>query len=77
MAWRETCPMNEKVKFIADWQNKEFTMAALCRQYNISRKTGYKILARYDEDGVDGLKNNRVPIIAIRIKSTSKQLENY
>jgi transposase InsO family protein len=48
--------MNEKVKFIADWQSKEFTMAALCRQYNISRKTGYKILARYDEDGVDGLK---------------------
>jgi putative transposase len=30
-------------------------MAGLCREFGISRKTGYKILGRYNETGLDGL----------------------
>jgi hypothetical protein len=30
-------------------------MAALCRQFGISRKTGYKILDRYEQCGLEGL----------------------
>src|SRR5262249_39665995 len=30
-------------------------MAGLCREFGISRKTGYKILTRYDEVGLEGL----------------------
>jgi putative transposase len=30
-------------------------MAPLCRQFGISRKTGYKILTRYNEIGLEGL----------------------
>ena len=30
-------------------------MAVLCRQFGISRKTGYKILAPYNEIGLEGL----------------------
>ena len=30
-------------------------MAAVCRDFNISRKTGYKILKRYNEVGLEGL----------------------
>jgi putative transposase len=30
-------------------------MAGLCREFGISRKTGYKILGRYNEIGLDGL----------------------
>src|SRR5436309_6555692 len=30
-------------------------MAVLCRQFGISRKTGYKILTRYNEIGLEGL----------------------
>lgn len=38
-------------------------MAALCREFGISRKTGYKILERYDECGYDGLTDrSRRPI---------------
>src|SRR4029079_9486189 len=30
-------------------------MAVLCRQFGISRKTGYKIITRYNEIGLEGL----------------------
>jgi transposase len=30
-------------------------MAAPCREYSISRKTGYKIFERYEECGLEGL----------------------
>jgi len=30
-------------------------MAGLCREFGISRKTGYKILTRYNEIGLEGL----------------------
>lgn len=30
-------------------------MAVLCREFDISRKTGYKILTRYNDSGLEGL----------------------
>jgi putative transposase len=42
--------MDERLKFIArllDWDK----MAGLCREFGVSRKAGYKILARYNEIG--------------------------
>ena len=30
-------------------------MASLCREFGISRKTGYKIFERYEECGLEGL----------------------
>lgn len=56
MSWGETCPMNEKMKFIVAHQNNEDTFIVLCEKFNISRKTGYKYLKRYAEEGIDGLK---------------------
>jgi putative transposase len=46
--------MEERLKFIARLLDGE-AMAALCREFGISRKTGYKILTRYNEVGLDGL----------------------
>lgn len=48
--------MDERVRFIAPHQQGELSMAELCRQFGISRKTGYKWVARYREGSVDGLK---------------------
>jgi len=56
MTWKDTCPMNEKVKFVSACLSNEFSIAALCRRFNISRKTAYKWLRRYEVEGVDGLK---------------------
>ena len=57
MPWHETHVMDERMSFIVDWQREEWSVAALCRQYGVSRKTGYKWIERYDTSGVDGLKD--------------------
>jgi putative transposase len=46
--------MDERLKFIARLLDGD-QMALLCREFGISRKTGYKILTRYNEIGLDGL----------------------
>ncbi len=46
--------MDERLKFIARLIDGE-KMAGLCREFGISRKTGYKILTRYNEIGLEGL----------------------
>jgi putative transposase len=55
MPWKETCAMTERMKFVALAEEGDETMAELCRRFGISRKTGYKLLARYADEGVDGL----------------------
>src|SRR6202162_726987 len=52
--WKECNQMDERLKFIARLLDGE-PMAVLCRQFGISRKTGYKILTRYNEIGLEGL----------------------
>ena len=46
--------MDERVRFIARLLDGE-KMAALCAEFGISRKTGYKIFDRYKDCGVQGL----------------------
>jgi transposase len=57
MPWKETCAMTERLRFVALADGGEETMAELCRQFGISRKSGYKLLARYAEEGVEGLRD--------------------
>jgi len=54
MPWKECRPMDERLKFIARLLEGD-QMAPLCREFGISRVTGYKIFERYKECGVDGL----------------------
>ena len=54
MPWRECNQMDERLKFIARLLDGE-QMAAVCREFNVSRKTGYKILRRYNDVGLEGL----------------------
>ena len=54
MPWKACKPMDERLKFIARLLDGE-KMAPLCREFGISRKTGYKILTRYNEIGLQGL----------------------
>ena len=46
--------MDERLRFVARLLEGE-KMAALCREFDISRKTGYKIFQRYKDCGVQGL----------------------
>jgi transposase InsO family protein len=55
MPWLETEPMSQRSQFIDDVQRAHLSVTELCARYGISRKTGYKWLARYDAAGRPGL----------------------
>ena len=46
--------MDERLRFVARLLDGE-KMAVVCREFDISRKTGYKIFQRYKDCGLDGL----------------------
>lgn len=54
MPWRETSAVNERMHFIARLEAGE-RMVDLCREFGISRKTGYKIRDRHNSHGPVGL----------------------
>ena len=56
MPWKECSAMDERMQFVARRLAGE-AMAELCREFGISRKTGYKIFDRYQECGIKGLTN--------------------
>ncbi len=49
--------MDQRVRFISEYLEGYFAVAELCRQFNISRKTGYKWLERYEKNGPLGLED--------------------
>lgn len=46
MPWQECSVASERIAFVVAAQQQDVPIAALCRQFGISRKTGYKWLAR-------------------------------
>jgi len=55
MPWRERTYMSERKEFVSFASRADANISALCRQYGISRKTGYKWLRRAREDADAGL----------------------
>lgn len=55
MPWKETTTMSLRTGFIQMAKEEIANMSELCRQFGISRKTGYKWLRRYREEGENGL----------------------
>lgn len=67
MSWKESDPMSERMKFITLLHSGQRSMTSLCQQFEISRKTGYKVAHRFDSEGVDGLKDrSRAPHVHAR-----------
>jgi putative transposase len=55
--WSSTSPMRERVRFVADMDRCELPVRELCERYGVSRKTAYKWLSRYREEGPAGLQD--------------------
>jgi putative transposase len=59
--WNETCPMDQRVRFIAAVaeaeENRSESFSSVCRRFGVSRRVGYKWVDRYEAEGVDGLKD--------------------
>ena len=54
MPWKECKRMDERLRFVARLLEGE-KMARVCREFGISRPTGYKIFSRYQDLGYEGL----------------------
>ena len=51
MPWKEKSIESERMRFIERHCAGEETVAELCREFGISRKTGYKLIGRYESYG--------------------------
>ena len=58
MPWNQTDPMNQRTRLVLAYQDGLYTMTELCARFGVSRKTGYKWLHRYREQGLGGLKDH-------------------
>ena len=65
MPWKECSVMDERMQFMARRLDGE-PMAELCREFGISRKTGYKIFDRYQECGIQGADRPEPPPLSLR-----------
>ena len=62
MPWKECSVMDERLRFVAKLLDGE-SMTEVCREFGISRKTGYKIFRRYKESGFEALSDrSRRPV---------------
>ena len=62
MPWKEHNVLEERWRFIEDWKSEDWNLAELSEIYGVSRKTAYKWLQRYQDDGRDGLEDqSRAP----------------
>ena len=62
MPWKETCAMDQKMKMVGDWLSEEYAITQLSELYEVSRKTIYKWIGRYQTEGATGLEErSRAP----------------
>ena len=63
MPWKETTMLKEKQEFINSYETGQYSLSELCRVFEISRPTAYRLLSKYKKYGKEGLGNlSTVPI---------------
>jgi hypothetical protein len=55
MGWKGVTVMDQRVRFIAEYLKGYFPFNELYGEFNISRKTGYKWVERYEQGGPGGV----------------------
>jgi len=54
MPWKESDTMDQRLQFVHDALSERFNFTVLCARYGVSRRIGYKWLARFEQDGARG-----------------------
>jgi transposase InsO family protein len=57
MCWRASGVVDQRRKFVGEYESGDWTMSELCRFYEISRESGYKWLKRSRSEGEPGLQD--------------------
>lgn len=75
MPWKAVSVMSLRKEFVTLAEVNMISFSELCRRFNISRKTGYKWLNRYRQEGEVGLgdRSRRPHRIARRISASMEQ----
>lgn len=55
MPWPSVTMKHARVEFVRRAQERDVNVTELCREYGVSRKTGYKWIARAEQYGLSGL----------------------
>ena len=62
MPWKETTTMEQKIEFICEWVTGKYTITELCKSFEISRPTAYRLIDRFEKKGYEGLREqSRTP----------------
>src|SRR5271157_4433704 len=62
MPWKVSGVVEQRQRFLREYETGEWTMTELCRAYEISRPTGYALWHRYGNEGEAGLEErSRAP----------------
>ena len=62
MPWKVKTTMEQKIEFICEWRTGKYTITELCKSFEISRPTAYRLINRFEEHGFDGLREqSRAP----------------
>jgi transposase InsO family protein len=56
VAWKNSTIIEQKIEFICEWRTGKHTITKLCKSFEISRPTAYKIIARFEKEGYSGLR---------------------
>lgn len=75
MPWKEVTVMSVRMEFINLASMDDANVSELCRRFGISRKTGYKWLRRFNENGIAGL-NDRSKRPLVSPRQTPADMEN-
>ncbi len=60
--WKETEAMSERMEMVSQYMREGETVSELARWYGVSRKTVYKWIGRYEQEGLRGLEEqSRAP----------------
>src|ERR1700754_500995 len=71
MPWKKTEPMNQRIEFVLKAM-RGGNFRALCAEYGVAPKTGYKWRARFLERGMEGMEEQ-----SRRPKSSPEALEEW
>ena len=74
MPWKATSVVDERMMFVSRVRNGE-RVSELCREYGISRKTGYKLLERYKNSGLAGLEDKSRARLTVRHRTSTEMEE--
>lgn len=69
MPWKETSPVDLRLRLALDMERGLFTLSELAEQYEISRKTAYKWLGRWAAEGAGGLGDRRSVAMTVANKT--------